>query len=104
MLVKAKDATYREDWRNATQDEWNDAMWPCPWEQAKAGLNKTGKTIVCGHRYTSDFYNHLTKSLSKKDIKDNPIFKSKKYKLIGLDACTVLSGYINVLVLTEKEM
>lgn len=49
MIIKTDADTYREDWRNATQTEWNDAMWGCPWKRAKAGLNKTGKTIVCGH-------------------------------------------------------
>lgn len=93
---------YREDWRNATQTEWNDSTWGCPWKMAKMGLNKTGKTIVCGHWSTSDFFNNLTKQ--KKEDYDCPIFKSKKYRLIGLDACTVISHKINVLVLNENEL
>ena len=92
----------REDWRNATQTEWNDATWGCPWSKAKAGWNITGKTIVCGHWSTSDFFNNLTKQ--KKKEYDCPIFKSKRYKLIGLDACTVMSGKVNVLVLNEDEL
>lgn len=93
---------YREDWRNATDYEWEDAMWNCPWQRAYAGLNKTGKTIVCGHWHTSDFFNHLTKQ--KKDTYDCPIFKSKKYKLIGLDACTAASERVNVLVIEEEDL
>lgn len=89
--------TFREDWRNATQTEWEDATWGCPWKKAIERLNKTGKTIVCGHWHTSDFFNHLTSK--NKYIYDCPIFKSKKYKLIGLDACTAGSGKINILQL-----
>jgi predicted phosphodiesterase len=93
---------YREDWRNATDTEWSDATWGCPWQMAKIGLNESGKTIMCGHWHTSDFYNHLTKR--KKDIYHNPIFKSKRYKLVGLDACTAITYKVNVLVLTEEEL
>lgn len=93
---------YREDWRNATQTEWEDAMWVCPWKKAKDKLNQTGKTIVCGHWHTSDFFNHLTKQ--RKGKYECPIFNSKRYKLIGLDACTVMSHQINVLVLNEEEL
>ena len=93
---------YREDWRNATQTEWDDAMWGCPWKKAKSGWNKTGKTIVCGHWHTSDFFNNLTRQ--KKSIYACSIFQSKRYKLIGLDACTVMSNKVNVLVLNEDEL
>lgn len=96
-IVKSGPDSYREDWRNATQSEWEDATWGCPWKRALIGLNQTGKTIVCGHWHTSDFYNHLTKQ--KKDIYDCPVFKSKRYKLIGLDACTAGSGKVNVMTL-----
>lgn len=97
-----EDLGYREDWRNATQTEWEDAMWGCPWSKAKEGWNKTGKTIVCGHWHTSDFFNHLTRQ--RKGKYECPLFKSKKYKLIGLDACTVVSDKVNVLVLNEEEL
>lgn len=101
--IKSGPDTYREDWRNATQTEWEDAMWPCPWQNAKLGLNKTGKTIVCGHWHTSDFFNNLKNknSTKKYNIHNNPIFKSKRYKLIGLDACTAVTALINVFIFEE---
>lgn len=106
-FVYYKDDEYREDWRNATPTEWDDAKWGCPWKHEQRGLNKTGKTIVCGHWHTSDFFNNLLyKSQKSKqlDIKiSNPIFKSDKYPgLIGLDACTALTKVVNVLVLKEE--
>ena len=100
--VEVEAEFYRDDWRNATQTEWEDAMWFCPWKKAKEKLNQTGKTIVCGHWHTSDFYNHLTKQ--RKGKYECPIFNSKRYKLIGLDACTVISQHVNVLVLDEDEL
>lgn len=69
------------------------------------GLNKTGKTIVCGHWHTADFFNNLKNLKKKYDLyESNPIFVSKKYKLIGLDACTAATNKINVLVLKENEL
>lgn len=91
---------YREDWRNATQTEWNDATWGCPWRYAQCKYNKTGKIIICGHWHTSDFYNHLSKQ--HKDTYDCPIFKSKKYGIIGIDACTAGSGKVNVLIIEQE--
>ena len=69
------------------------------WNQ---GIRVEGKTIVCGHWHTSDFFNHLTKQ--HKELYDCPIFKSKKYKLIGLDTCTAGSKKVNCLVMEEDKL
>ena len=108
-FVKYKEDDFREDWRNATKEEWDDAKWGCPWQYEKRGLNKTGKTIVCGHWHTSDFFNNLLYKNDKSKHLDvrvsNPIFKSDKYPgLIGLDACTAATLKVNVLVLREEEL
>lgn len=109
FYVYDKDPTYREDWRNATSFEWDDAKWGCPWEYELKGLNRTGKTIVCCHWHTSDFFNNLLFKNQKSKHLDprvsNPIFKSDKFPgLIGLDACTALTKVVNVLVLNEADL
>lgn len=97
--------SYKENWRESSPKEFENATWGCPWKLAKAGLNKTGKIIVCGHWHTADFFNNLKNLKIKYDVyKSNPIFISKKYKLIGLDACTAATNKINVLVLNEDEL
>lgn len=104
---------FREDWRNATDTEWEDAAWGCPYGRYLSLLYKhydrlDNKTLVCGHWHTSDFYNNLDFKDDKKHhltIDTNPIYQSTKYKhLIGLDACTAISGTVNVLVLSEEEI
>jgi len=107
--VYYKEDEYREDWRNATPTEWDDAKWGCPWKNELRRLNKTGKTIVCGHWHTSDFYNNLlfiNQKSKQLDIKvSNPIFQSEKFPgLIGLDACTALTKVVNILVLNEEDL
>lgn len=97
--------SYDTNWREASHKDFENATWGCPWKLAKAGLNKTGKTIVCGHWHTSDFFNNLKNLKVKYNLyENNPIFISKRYKLIGLDACTAATNKINVLVLNEDEL
>lgn len=80
---------YDSEWRvNASFSEWTDAKWGCPWKQYKDGLFdreiEKGKTLVCGHWHTSDFYKHLDdESLSN----TNDIYFGKN--IIALD-----SGFI----------
>ena len=104
-FVKDSPDTYREDWRNATQTEWEDSTW-FNWREdyqlVKDGLNQTGKYVVVGHWHTSDLYKFLNGT--HKFIYDCPIYKSKKYKIIGLDACTAGSNKVNILVLNEEEL
>lgn len=49
---------YFKDWRtNATPYEWSGATWGCPFQKFKDGYFKEeGKTLVCGHWSTSDFF------------------------------------------------
>ena len=86
------------DWRNsATQPQWDDAKWGCPWKQFNAGLFNSemnqGKVLVCGHWHASDFHRKFEADRSN----NLNIFYSDA--LIALDACTAASGFCNVLVL-----
>ena len=103
--VETEYLSYKEDWRNSSQKEFENATWGCPWKLALAGLNQTKKYIVCGHWHTADFFNYMMRLKKRYNLyEDNPIFISKKYKLIGLDACTAVTKKINVLVLNEDEL
>lgn len=101
---------YFDDWRtNATQEEIEASTWGCPWELYQEGLFdeeiKNGKTLVCGHWHTCDFWNNLVYHKEKLDVyKENPIFKYEGFNIIGLDTCTALTKEVNVLVLTEDEL
>lgn len=97
---------FRPDWRNATDSEWSDATWGCPFRLLTAGCFdgelKNGKTLVCGHWHTSDFY----WALEKKDDAAGEIYFSDG--IIGVDGgVSVLpSGECchkqNVLVIDEN--
>lgn len=90
----------RSDWREASDKDWEDSTWGCPWVMAKKGLVPDGYTIVCGHWHSYDFPVRLDEN--NKDYPNYNIYKG--HGCIALDACTVRSGQCNVLVLTEEEM
>lgn len=90
---------YREDWRNAGEVEWEDAMWGNPFLMAQAGLNKTGKTIVFGHFHTS--WPRATYH-GEEEFGENAsfdIYHGDNY--IAIDACTAYTKKVNVLVLED---
>lgn len=92
-----------ENWRKkATEKEWLNAKWGCPWKEYKAGLFddeiKNNKILVCGHWSVSDFHTNLGKDKNKNNFDlyydDN---------LIALDACTALSNECNVLIIDDSD-
>lgn len=104
---------YDTNWREAGRLAWEEAAWCNPWKKYRDGYfkleEKEGKVLVCGHWHTSDFYNNLLylyEPDKRMDIHEaNPIFRSELCPgLIGLDACTVYTDAVNVLVLHEEEM
>jgi predicted phosphodiesterase len=93
--------SFKENWRNANDYEWGQAMWGCPWKQYKAGLlqpeNEKGKTLVCGHWHAFGFREGLDGVVYKNESEiDFSTYYSKD--IIALDACTALSGICNVFV------
>ena len=99
-----KTYSYKEDWRDATDSEWEEAMWGNPFWKAQDGLNQTGKTIVFGHWHCS--LGHLIDSdgeLSEfgPDACWEPYINTDQ-KIIGVDRCTAHTGEVNVLVLEDE--
>lgn len=91
---------FRPDWREADNKDWEEASWGCPWVMAQKKLIPTGYTIVCGHWSSCEFPRYLDKNLT--DYPNYNIYRG--HGCIALDACTVRSGFCNVLVLTEDEL
>lgn len=85
------------DWRNASRDEWDFARW-VEWQQTyEVGAMLPGKVIVCGHRSTT--LGHMFDPMRANDCSD--IFYGEG--MIALDAGTVRSGRVNLLILDESE-
>ena len=91
---------WMEDWRNANDVEWEDAMWGNPFKLADQDLNKTGKTIVFGHFHTSYQW---SKNGKCSEFDEDAIFEpyyGENY--IGIDACTAYTNRVNVIVIEDE--
>lgn len=97
--------SYKEDWRNANEAEWEEAMWGNPFHRAKEGLNKTGKTIVFGHWHCSAGYVLNDDVGIFREFDEYACwepYKNKQQGIIGIDRCTVHTGEVNILVLEDN--
>ena len=93
---------YDKNWRNATNDQWELAMWGNPFELANLELNQTGKTIVFGHFHTSYQWSaHYGYSEFDDDAKFEPYYG---HNYIGLDACVARTEKVNVIVIEDEFM
>ena len=91
-----------DNWRNAHQEDWNEAMWGNPFILAKADkrLKKIGKTIVFGHYHTSYAWSRYE---GLGEFGDKACFDSYYGDgYIGIDACTAYSGQMNVVVIEDE--
>jgi serine/threonine protein phosphatase 1 len=89
-----------ENWREATQSQWNDAMWLNGMEMVDKGFG-IEKTIVVGHFHTSWGRAHFE---GKPEFGKNADFSPYYYEdtLIAIDSCVAYSGKVNVLVIEDN--
>ncbi len=90
--------SYRADWREATPTEWRRARWINGMDAAQ--FCKEQKTILCGHWHCS--YGHAAYEHKGSEFGPDADF-SPFYGpgVIALDACTALSGKVNIVVLDD---
>ena len=107
---EGKTLTWMEDWRNANDVEWEEAMWGNPFKRWQEGLNKTDKTIVFGHWHCSTGHAMLHEvKISEyesegtiSEFEDDAIWEPFIHdNIIGIDRCTAHTGEVNVLVLED---
>ena len=83
-----------ENWRNASDLEWERARWLNGMKEAACGNTLKNKIIVCGHYYTDWGREHILKST----IKENNYGIYKNKGIIAIDTTTAISKKINVLI------
>jgi serine/threonine protein phosphatase 1 len=95
-----KTYSYKKDWRDATDSEWEEAMWGNPFEMWQQELNKTGKTIVFGHWHCSAGHKMLGHCNDEFEYAIwEPCYVDG---IIGIDRCTAHTGEVNVLVIEDE--
>lgn len=100
------------DYENASLDEWDSARWMNGFNEwnymHERNVEPIGKTVVCGHWHTA--YAHSRFHQVGTDL---PRYGDDYSKccfdifeddgIIGLDACTVISNRVNVLVIDDNK-
>lgn len=97
-----RDTTYKFNpkWRNASQREWDDAMWGNPFDMAQKGLNQTGKVIIFGHWHASAGW---AKAEGRSEFGDGAKFEPYYGDgFIAIDSCVARSGKCNVIVVEDE--
>ena len=92
---------YDENWRDAPENKWEEAMWGNPFDMHFLDLNKTGKIIVFGHWHCSAGHKLLGRCKSEfgGDATWEPCFAEG---IIGIDRCVAYTGECNVIVLEDE--
>lgn len=92
---------YDEDWRKARKKRWQKARWINPVEMYRHKIYEPNKTIICGHWHCSAFW-HEQNPGTYDEFGDKANFEPFiTDKMIALDACTVHSHKVNVIVLED---
>lgn len=92
---------YDEDWRTARKERWEQARWSNPVEMYRYKIFEPNKTIVCGHWHCSALW-HEQNPDKYEEFGDKANFEPFITKdMIALDACTVYSHKVNVIVLED---
>ena len=89
-------------WRRASKENWNKAMWLNGMDMVYDGLYVKNKTIVVGHFHTS--WGHAIQNKTFDEWGDNADFSPFYYedKLIAIDGCVAYTGKVNVIVLEDE--
>lgn len=87
------------DWRNATAEEWDAAMWGNPYDMAEKGL-RPDKIVVFGHWHCSEGWHRTTGTPNFGEGSRFDIFYGEGF--ISIDACTAYTKKVNVLVLEDE--
>lgn len=97
--IKGRICEFLPDWRNGSEEDWNNAMWENPFQMAKQGLNQTGKTIVFGHWGTDEAWAEAeNRNVYGADAKFEPYYGDG---FVAIDACTALSNTVNCVVIED---
>lgn len=103
--IKDRKFEFNPDWRNASQKDWDDAMWGNPFYLAQDGFNQTGKTIVFGHWHCSAGHSLSSGAKFISEFEEDAIWDpyfNEDQGIIGIDRCTAHTGEVNVLVLEDE--
>jgi len=109
-MLDEQPPTFKE-WRKACRIDWECARWMDYLNVLKNGLPKPDKTVICGHRsasYGHELFKNTANARKRPagDLRDESREPSRFRPfyadgLIAIDACTVVSGITNCIVIED---
>lgn len=97
--TRNREFEFNPDWRNASQKEWDEAMWGNPFDMAERGL-MPDKTVIFGHWHCSVGWAKTEhRGEFGYDAKFDPYYGDG---FIAIDACTAHSHKCNVIVIEDE--
>ena len=96
------DYSFRDDWRVASEADWEEATWQNPFDFARRGMLPE-KCLVFGHWHCSS--GHFLDGTAPDEFGPDAnfdIYYGKGY--IGIDACSGYTKKVNVLVIEDEFM
>lgn len=89
------------------RDSWSSARWGNPFQLWQQGFYPKDKCIVFGHWHTSWYWAHIKQELKEWPPKNHSNWPESfkpaiEDNIIGLDACTAYSGFVNCVVFDEN--
>lgn len=92
---------YDAEWRAARKERWQKARWQSPVEMYRYKIYEPNKTIVCGHWHCSALWHEQNSELYDEFGKNENFEPFITKHMIALDACTVYSKKVNVVVIED---
>ena len=88
------------NWRDADEEDWYNARWINGFKAWENGVVEKDKTIWCGHWHTSWAHERLHHEGTEwgEDAKFTPF---EDVGIVGMDACTAHSGFVNCRKITR---
>ena len=92
---------YDSEWRKARKERWQKARWANPVEMYRYKIFEPNKTIVCGHWHCSALWHEQNPKLYDEFGEQENFEPFITKDMIALDACTVYSHKVNIVVLDD---
>lgn len=100
--AKNRKFEYNPDWRNASEEEWNNARWINGMDAYRKNIVEPGKTIVCGHWHCSYGWSMIKNKGSEFDLETACFDPFEDSGIIAIDACTAFTKKVNCIKFTNE--
>lgn len=99
---KSKLLYYNDNWRQATEEEWEESRWLNGMDAWHQGVVEVNKVIICGHWHTSYGHSQIRNDCPEfgPDADFSPFMD---IGILAIDGCVALTNKVNCVVIHDEE-